>query len=807
MALVLANRVQETTTTTGTGTVTLAGAMSGFQSFAVVGNTNTTYYAITSGTAWEVGIGTYSTTGPTLARTTILSSSIGGGAITLAGTSIVFSSYPAEKVISDGYGLLPVANGGTGATTLTSGYLLKGNGTSAVSASVVYDTGTNVGIGTTLPAYPLQVRRAGGAGSLGISIDGVGATDRAVQYFAVQDDAAGSGSGHAFYYRAPSSTTDVLGLMLDEVGNVGIGTALPARTLSVYSTSSIPAQIESSGTDARISIFTSSGSGGQGFVQASSGALLLGSSNTERMRITSTGAVGIGTSSPATTLEVYGGLMGGSENRQTHPNANAAGGFKAQWNFTGGGAETDFYNLFSTATESFRFYQTTGSGTAQLLYSMQPSTHILYTGGTERMRITSSGFVGIGTSSPQVGLHISFADQSTNRLRLQNTGAGGGNFDIIGGLAGASNAGLSFFDVTNSATRMYIDSTGNVGIGAASPAYKLQVQGLGQDTAALTDAGNKGGSLYLQATAVTSGSGGALLFGTTFGNQTPFAAIKALIVDGGGNTTGDLAFSTRNSTADTALTERMRISITGNVGIGTASPSFKLDVIGNSPSTATFVRSRNNDATSASFAGYGCSTGEGVNAEWYSYSSANTFGTKTSHPQLFITNNTERMRINSSGNLLVGTTSSEGPGQICSVSTASGTACVSYRNTAGASSNLAFFINAANSAIIGSITNNSNTGVLYNVTSDARLKENIANADDAASLIDALQVRKFDWKADGSHQRYGFVAQELVTVAPEAVSQPADPDDMMGVDYSKLVPMLVKELQSLRARVAQLEGN
>jgi hypothetical protein len=108
---------------------------------------------------------------------------------------------------------------------------------------------------------------------------------------------------------------------------------------------------------------------------------------------------------------------------------------------------------------------------------------------------------------------------------------------------------------------------------------------------------------------------------------------------------------------------------------------------------------------------------------------------------------------------------------------------------------------------IGSITQDGTTGVLYNLTSDARLKENAADADDAASLIDAIQVRKFDWKSDGSHQRYGFIAQELVEVAPEAVHQPADPDEMMGVDYSKLVPMLVKEIQSLRARVAQLEGS
>jgi len=94
----------------------------------------------------------------------------------------------------------------------------------------------------------------------------------------------------------------------------------------------------------------------------------------------------------------------------------------------------------------------------------------------------------------------------------------------------------------------------------------------------------------------------------------------------------------------------------------------------------------------------------------------------------------------------------------------------------------------------------------YNTSSDARLKHDIVDAPEASSLIDALQVRSFKWNADNSEQRYGFIAQELLEVAPEAVSQQADPDGMMGVDYSKLVPMLVKELQSVRARLAELEG-
>lgn len=99
MALVVADRVQETTATTGTGTITLAGAVSGFRSFATIGNGNTTYYCVTSGTAWEVGIGTYTSAGTTLARTTILASSAAGAAITLAGTSNVFCVYPAGKSI------------------------------------------------------------------------------------------------------------------------------------------------------------------------------------------------------------------------------------------------------------------------------------------------------------------------------------------------------------------------------------------------------------------------------------------------------------------------------------------------------------------------------------------------------------------------------------------------------------------------------------------------------------------------------------------------------------------------------------
>jgi hypothetical protein len=100
MALVLADRVKETTTTTGTGTVTLLGASTGFQSFAVIGNANTTYYCIAgqTGSEWEVGVGTYTSSGTTLARTTVLASSNSGSAVNFsAGTKDVFVTYPASK--------------------------------------------------------------------------------------------------------------------------------------------------------------------------------------------------------------------------------------------------------------------------------------------------------------------------------------------------------------------------------------------------------------------------------------------------------------------------------------------------------------------------------------------------------------------------------------------------------------------------------------------------------------------------------------------------------------------------------------
>ena len=124
-------------------------------------------------------------------------------------------------------------------------------------------------------------------------------------------------------------------------------------------------------------------------------------------------------------------------------------------------------------------------------------------------------------------------------------------------------------------------------------------------------------------------------------------------------------------------------------------------------------------------------------------------------------------------------------------------------NSSGATNGTMLEFQNASSGVVGSITSNG-TATAYNISSDQRLKENIVDA--PAGNIDNIKIRSFDWKSDGSHQTYGMVAQELLEVAPYAVSQPQNTDEFMGVDYSKLVPMMIKEIQDLKARIATLEA-
>ena len=141
MAFVVKDRVKVTSTTTGTGTFTLGAAADGFQDFSVIGDGNSTFYTISDGTDWEVGIGTYTASGTTLSRDTILESSNSGNAVDWpAGDKDVFVTYPAEK---------SVYAGGPGATF---------SNVSAIGTNTNAENGTlyvlTADLTLTLPATP-----------------------------------------------------------------------------------------------------------------------------------------------------------------------------------------------------------------------------------------------------------------------------------------------------------------------------------------------------------------------------------------------------------------------------------------------------------------------------------------------------------------------------------------------------------------------------------------------------------------------------------------------------------------------------
>jgi len=410
----------------------------------------------------------------------------------------------------------------------------------------------------------------------------------------------------------------------------------------------------------------------------------------------------------------------------------------------------------------------------------------------------ASGNVGIGTASPSVKLQVSTSGSGIQepiwlnnaqavgagvgaRLVFTGTTSNNGMAAIDGAFAGATTADGGYMSFNTRAVttgalteRMRLDASGNLGLGVTPSAWNSVFKSLDVGTTA----------------SFVGSSGGANVFNNAYYNgsdyiyKTTAVALRYLQSD------VHAWFTAASGTAGNAITftQAMTLDASGNLGVGATSPSGKLHIQRASAGNLIYANDGVAGGLTVSTSGFGCYLDTQSSAGFFAF-------TKNGGA-------TETARIDSSGNFTVGATA----GSWGSASGNQVSPSFQQINKYNGSSGDQFIAFSRNSSTIGSITQAGTTGVLYNITSDKRLKENIVDAPEFGSVIDAIQVRSYDWITDQTHQRAGFIAQELVTVAPEAVHIPSNEDEMMAVDYSKLVPMLVKEIQSLRQRVASLEA-
>jgi hypothetical protein len=340
---------------------------------------------------------------------------------------------------------------------------------------------------------------------------------------------------------------------------------------------------------------------------------------------------------------------------------------------------------------------------------------------------------------------------------------------------------------------MRIDSSGNLGIGTNSPTQRLDV------------VSNASTAIGLVVRNRTGNDFANLSFVTNDGATIQTGIVNALV-----GTNGAAMLFNRKPDGG-AATEAMRINASGDVGIGTSNPSGAAGrnlTIYNSSGQAriSFKNSITGDTSADGFQ-------IGIDGDAMAIVEQ-----RENLPLAFSTNATERMRITSSGDLCVGTTSQIGPGKISVSQSNASQAALGCNHTLGAGQSFIAFANAANNALIGTITNNGNTATAYNTTSDYRLKENVAAMTGALATVQQLKPVTYKWKADGSDGQ-GFIAHELQAVVPDAVVGEKDAVDAegkpvyQGIDTSFLVATLTSAIQELKAivdaqaaRIAALES-
>jgi hypothetical protein len=458
-----------------------------------------------------------------------------------------------------------------------------------------------------------------------------------------------------------------------------------------------------------------------------------------------------------------------------------------------GGAASEI--LIGDGNVAYMSIQTTDNATAMKIRD--------YSGNADLVTVErASGNVGIGTSSPASPtgfgssgiLHLKGGTGNDCSIVLEGLSGSGGRQEI-----GASGGALQFYRgaATGSMTEsMRIDGSGNLLVGNtdSTPYDRTSGNAIALGDGLISSAQSGGNAAIFNR---MTNDGSIVQFrkdGTTVGS---IGTTGSNLVIG----TGDTGFRFFDGSPKGIFPASTSSGVTdGAIDLGKANGRFKNLYLSGAVSTNT-ATGLSIIADSSNRGILNLSTSQAyqlIGGSYYGYTGYKTGG----YHRWFGSDGSEDMRIDSSGNLQVGFSSYSSLG-------ASNTGCrLSHdgqTNALARNSNgvvLSFYSGSGGAGNI-SVTNNA---AAYNTSSDKRLKENIADADDAGSKVDAIQVRQYDWKVDGSHQDYGMIAQELLEVAPEAVSVPEDSEEMMGVDYSKLVPMLIKEIQSLRNRVAQLEA-
>jgi len=607
-----------------------------------------------------------------------------------------------------------------------------------------------------------------------------------------------------------AATNGTAALTIDTSQNVGIGTTSPGTYggLVVQAASGIGAPLTLLTTDVGANAQTvfkgsrqyqigtgnaSSGFAGQFFVYD-------GTAGATRMLIDSSGNVGIGTTSPGVKLDVAGSIRG---NNNIYTADGAGYGWGSLSAYVGGSSASNFINF------------TTNS--------------------SERMRIDSSGNVGIGTSSPSFPLHITktatnsydptfYGNPSTatnaSAIQFNNSGSGTfwvGRLDSAGkyasGAVGGATAGSAYDSAiwnsgaqnitfgTNNTERMRIDSSGNVGIGANSPstfygaATQLAVANNQNAATIFHVANNVVGASAGISYRMTGGTGNSYAqFNLNDNNGSPAASFTwgSAVTSVSYGTLGayPLTWFTNNS-------ERMRIDSSGNVGIGTSSPAVRLQVasgdarISDSGATQRLLRIQNSNGA----------------AEYRIQADGNTFAYNDGYIAWSTGGGSERMRIDSSGNLLVGTTGLSNAAKL-QIDAASSGSTITSQVTPTTATDHVNFRNA--NGKIGTITT-TGSATAYNTSSDYRLKENVQPMTDGLATISALKPVRYDWVNDKSSGE-GFIAHELQEIIPLAVTGEKDAVNedgsinSQGVDYSKLVVHLVAAIQELSAKVEALEA-